>query len=131
MAKEELKPGKNIDCYGIGTGKKLTVVDFLDVQITDGVQVRVFLVKDATTGELGLVRDKQMLIAYDKHVGGTIGKYALTIFKPTMPFEETKAIVGDGNLMREIYEIVKKMNDWGITGKHLVISIELKTEVTI
>lgn len=120
MSENKVEYGKNIDVFDLKTGDGGTIEDYIDIGITKNTAIRVCLVSYENGLRRELKIDRQLVIALDKHENQTINSYKLVYFyNDEVNGVETK-ILGEGNLLKQLYDIVTTLQDWN-TGKQKVM----------
>lgn len=131
MNTEFTKYGKNIDVFDVDTGKSYTIIEHLDLQITKGVSIRVCLLKEYETGELKLQTDRQLLLAYDKHVSEQVGTFDVHAFRAFSKEEDATKIIGEGNLIKYLWGEINRLTNLSEKDSNVVLHIRKTMEIEI
>ncbi len=109
MSEKKVPYEKHIDVYILSDGRKGTIIDYIDIKIADGLAIRCCLVELVKTQERILYLDKQLVTAFEKHESDIINSYNLVWFYDDEQKGKEEKIIGDGNLLPKLFEIIGKV----------------------
>ena len=111
MVKEKVTLIENIDVFIMSDGRKATIEKYIDIKLTDGVALRVCLVRIKKTGEQELYLDKQLVAAYEKHDNDVIHSFNISYFYDNSNKGEEDKIIGEGNLLPKLLDIIHNVKE--------------------
>ncbi len=106
MTERQVEYGKNMDVFLMENGRPFTILDSIDIKITDGVAIRVCLVQDCETFIQSLKLQKQLVLAFDKHETAQINSYNMVWFYNDENAGKEEKVIGDGNLLPKLFDII-------------------------